>query len=363
MVEKYKNILLYYNMGSTQSTNNQVSNTNIITNDTLKMVNENLNNFTANTVISQASNCSAGLNQNQTFNMSGTKIAKDLNIGSIDQNQKASLTFDCVQLSNFQGEIANGILDRLTSELKSNYGAEALGKMAAEAAAKSKSGFASTAGDTTTTNNTAFNFNSITNIDKDIKNVMENNITNNLNLNSLQECISMVSSSQNIDLSDMDIGKSAIIGSVSQDQAADTMSKCVQQQGVVNSVTNNIAKDLGMEISNASTVKSSVEMKSTGNTESENSGVFESLGGAISGILKSVGDVLNGLLGGLLKGPMIIVAAIVLIICMCLCCCLSCCAIMMMGGGKGGNTSSSTSGSSVGLEEIQDGGFYRQIFF
>ena len=88
-------------MGSSaSSTSNQQYNSTIVNQVDTNVLNQNINSFNANTTISQAKSCSAGIVNNQSFDMANAKIAGSLNIGSISQDQSASLTFSCIQESS-----------------------------------------------------------------------------------------------------------------------------------------------------------------------------------------------------------------------------------------------------------------------
>ena len=67
--------------GSSSSTVNQKYDTTIVNRSDINVLNKNINNFVADTVVNQASKCSASISQLQSVDLSDMKIAGDLDIG------------------------------------------------------------------------------------------------------------------------------------------------------------------------------------------------------------------------------------------------------------------------------------------
>ncbi len=86
---------------SSKSTTTNEYNTTIVNNSDLQLLNKNINNFVSNTVVNQAASCSSSITQLQNVNFSHIDSAGDFTVDGVTQNQKAALTFDCVQLSSF----------------------------------------------------------------------------------------------------------------------------------------------------------------------------------------------------------------------------------------------------------------------
>jgi hypothetical protein len=331
--------------GSASSSNSFVSNTNIVTNDQLAMLNKNSNNFVASTVVNQAAKCSAGMNLTQTVDLSDMIVGGDLDY-SADQSQDAAISFSCVQVSSFQSDIANGIMDKMVGALNSSYSTEALDKLSQTAKASGESQFGGTGPDVTANTNATYNFNQTTNINKNIQNVLENSITNNLNLNDVSDCISQVNLAQNTNFSGANVRGNAKIG-IKQSQAAKAITDCIQKKGIATSITNQAVKDLGLTVSNAADVKKASDVSQTSESEAKSVGVFQSLGDGIGSALSGLGDLISGLY----TGPAIIIGCIILII-LCISCSCSV-ALYMMNKSDG-------KGDSEGDEE-QEGGFFKTL--
>jgi hypothetical protein len=295
--------------GSSKSSSSTTSNTNIVTNDDLTLLNKTMNNFVANTVVNQAAKCSAGMNLTQTVDLSNMVVEGDFNV-STDQSQDASVTFSCVQVSSFQNDIANGMMDKMVGALNSGYSSQALNQLSQAASANASNGFASTgAPKSDSSTNATYNFNQTTNISKDIQNVMQNEIQNNLSLSDVSDCVAQVNNAQTVNASGTKVGGNANIG-VKQSQAATMVTQCIQQKDIANKVTAQVVKDLGMQTSNTVQTSNTTNTSQSATSTSESTGMFQSMGEGMATMFKGIGSML----GSIFSSPGIVIGIIVLIV-------------------------------------------------
>lgn len=301
-------------MGSSGSKSkvNQKYETTIINRSDIDILNKSVNDFVTNTVVNQASKCSANITQLQTVDLSNMKIAGDLVIGEIDQKQTAAITFDCVQVSSFSNNIANGIMTQYVETMNNNMSIDTLDKIVASADSKVESGFLNTGGGGGSSSNikTDYKYTATNETSKNIQNIIQNSITNNLNLDDLQECVASVKASQEVVAAGTEVGGNVNIGVIRQDQASTLLGKCVQQRNNANDITNQIINDLGLTIDETNSVKKTMESESKATSKNEAKGVFESLGDGIGGILGGFGD----LFGGLMSNQVALIASSVCIV-------------------------------------------------
>ena len=283
---------------SSSSTSNQKYNTNIVNITDTNILNKSVNNFTANTVVSKASECSASISQLQTVDLSGMKIGGDLNIGEVDQSQSSAMTFDCLQVDTFQNDIANGVMSSYMDSLKNGFSSDTLDKMDATAGASAKGSFGSTGQVNTKSNtNVDYNFNSKNETHTNIQKVVENAIQNNLSMESVKKCIAQVKSSQVVTAAGTEVTGSVNIGAIRQNQAATLMAECTQKQDDGNKITNAIAQELGVTIDNTNSVKKSTSISTSATAESVNNGAGEALGSVFAGIGSMFGNIFGGIFG------------------------------------------------------------------
>ena len=337
--------------GSSSSTNTVTSNTNIVTNDQLNLLNKNTNDFVANTVVNQAATCSAGMNLSQAVDLSNFVAGEDFNLNT-NQSQEGKLTFSCVQVSKFQSDIANGILEKMTAALSSTYSTTALDKLSQTAKASAQSQFAGTGPSVSANTNANYTFNQTTNIDKNLTNVLENSITNNLNLNDISDCIASINNSQTIAAVNAHAGRNAKIV-INQNQAANIVTKCIQEKGTTNKITDSAVRTLDLQVQNTATIKKTSDITQTTASKSESVGLFQSVGQGIStaaqGIGTAIGDVFGAMLG---------MWAMPIVICVVICCCLTCCilAFKMLSGGSDKGSGNQGGQEVEAEEEGQKGG-------
>jgi hypothetical protein len=296
---------------SSSSTVNQKYDTTIVNKSDINVLNENINNFVANTVVNQASDCSASISQLQTIDLSGMDVEGDLEIGEVSQSQKSNITFDCVQVSKFQNNIASGVLSEFSNAMKNSYTAETLDKLEAVAKSEGSGGFGTTGKVSSNSKvNVDYQYTNITDTRKNLQNVVKNAITNNMSMNDTQSCVAKVAAAQKFTLADSKVRGSVRIGAIKQDQASTLMAKCMQEKGNANKITNSVASALGVKIDETNSVKKITEISSSASSTAKNSGFFQSIG-------EGIGSIFSGLFGGLfggLGGPISISSSV--------CCCI-----------------------------------------
>jgi len=332
---------------SSSSTVNQKYDTTVVNKSDIDILNKNVNNFVADTVVNQASKCSASIDQLQSIDLSDMKVAGDLNFAGSEQSQQSAITFNCVQVSAFQNDIANGILNKYVNAMENSYSTDALDKLEAAAGTSAKGGFLSTgAVNTDSTVNVDYKFTNITDTHKNLQNVVENSIKNNMSLSDISDCIATVKTNQKFSLAGTTVGGNANIGAITQNQASTLMTKCIQEKNNANKITEQIVTNTGVKVDEENSVKKSTSISSAAKAESKNSGIFESLGDGLKSAFEGVGSMFGGIFSAMLAGPMMSVGA-----CFLVCCCLISiifAAYKLMGGGGDSATSEPSSDQMEG---------------
>lgn len=339
---------------SSSSTSNQKYTTNIVNTVDTNVLNKNINTFNANTTVSQAQACSAGIANNQSVNLSNMKIAGSLNIGGVSQSQTASLTFSCIQDSSLESELGNGMVSQYMDAIQNSFSASALAEMNATAGAAAKNSFGATGSTHTNSDtNVNYNFNSTNNVNTNIQNVVENAIQNNFNMSDVKNCIATVQNNQDVNFSGTQVGGNVNIGSISQEQAATLMTNCMQNTTSSNKVTNAVASELGIKVVSEGAVKTSASITTSSTAESTNQGVGEALGSVLTGIGNMIGGIFGGLFGGLFGMYAMYVGCCVIL---CIICCCSSSVIAAIGMMSQGKSSGESSGYDQGYDD-QYGGY------
>lgn len=338
-------MLKIYNMGnsSSSSTVNQKYNTTLVNQSDINLLNETVNDFIADTIVTQAAKCTSDLQQTQKVDLRNMMIGGNLDIGTIDQNQASAVTLDCVQVSAFQNDIANGILTKYTEAMKNSFDTTALDKLDAAASSNSQNSFATTgASNSDSSVNVDYKFSNTNIVSQNLQNVVKNSIKNNLSLNDISDCIGSIKSTQIVDLNGTRVAGNTKIGIIRQDQAAQLLTKCLQEKNNSNKITNSVATAIELKIDNTSKVKKQTEISSGTTATSTNSGLFQSIGEG----LKSMFEGLGAMFGSMYIGPILSVICCVCIIVIIL--------VLIFSGGKSSSNPNSTSYESISSGDVGD---------
>lgn len=293
---------------SSKSKVKQKFNTTIINQSDVDILNESVNNLIANTIINQASMCSASVYQLQNVDLSGMNISGDLNIDSISQEQSTTITFDCVQVSQFQNEMASNIVNEYLNAIKQSFTADAMTQILSNADAVSEQQFGGIGSSSSNSKvKIDYNFENITQTSQNLQNIVKNSITNNLDLNDIQNCIASIKSNQQIVLANTKVGGNVTIGAISQKQASSLITSCIQKRNNSNEMTTQILNQLGIEVETQSETKTQTESVAKAKSKSKNKGIFEGVGSMFSGIIGSLSNPYSLV-------SLIVVAIVILII-------------------------------------------------
>ena len=343
---------------SSSSTVTNVSNTLLVNKNDIDIVNKNLTNQVANTVINNAKKCSANINQLQSVKFNNVTVAGDFNLNT-NQKQQAALTFSCVNADQTRSDIANNMMQEMLSSIQNNNSAEVLNKLEAQASASQKNGFLSTSfGNSTSSNsNNTVNFTQMNLNNTHLQNAIENSIVNNFTTNNISDCISQVNNNQLVDAQNIVVGGNANIA-IKQDQAASLFSECIQTSDVGQKITNSVMNLTGVKAENISKTVATTEMKGEASASQVNSG-FDLLA-SLAPCLASLGGPIIGC-----------------IIC-CVVCCVICIAIFVlpkMFGGKSDTNDKTDSNDKTTTDapvadtneqgesnDVKQGGFLYNLF-
>jgi hypothetical protein len=276
--------------GSSSSVVTNENNTLIVNESDIKVSNKNLNDFVSNTIIKNASECSAAIKQLQTVKFNNITTKGDFNIGEINQSQNAALTFDCLQASAVRNDIAANMAQQMMSNLENKSSADVLDKLEAAAKTETASGSLSFGGASSNSEaNNINNYTSVTKTKKNIENVIKNSVANNFTSENVQKCISEVANSQNVEFQNLNIGGNMNIKAISQSQAADSMTRCIQQQDTGNKITSDALGKLGVAVKEEAATVKKTEAKATSESKTEQQGLADGLGSGLGKAYEGAG--------------------------------------------------------------------------
>lgn len=285
----------------------------VINQSTIDLTNEQNNTAVANTIVNNASRQTAQIVQSQKMTFSKLHAKGDITISGASQKQEAAITFKSLNINDTTNDASNAMLTSMFENLKQKVDSDVLTKMLANAESKVKvgalqmPGWAST--QTTTSNISDTELKNTT--DYKLKNIISNTIVNNFTTNNVTDCISSVTNSQNILVSDLKSSDGSItLTAFSQEQSGKLLAECIAKNGVSNKILTNLQNIFGVTITD--------DKKTTSTTEQ--TGVSTSSTETV-GLLDSVGNMLSSVFGSVFTGYATI-GAISLVSSICCCCCI-----------------------------------------
>lgn len=352
---------------SSKSSVQQESNNLVVNKNDVNVLNQQLNTVQINTIMKEAQSCSAGITQDQLLKSKGMKSGGKLTI-NISQMQHSDLSFSCLNATTVRNDIANQMVSNIMQNLTTNTSADILNKMAQTVASKAESGsLVLPWGGSDAQNNLSQIVNS-TNVNdnkKVIQAVVSNAIDNTFKVDNVKNCISMVGQAQAVVFEDTQGEEIDFV--VNQQQAAQLLTQCVNNNNVSQNITSGLMQVFNIAASDTSITKMETQSEATSETASQRKGLIEETGAALAGIIKAPIEAIGGVFSGL--GT---VGKIFSILLVCVCC------ILIFGGvglflykmltGSSGESSadveatSATDGNYNMTEGAQQGGYYGTIF-
>jgi hypothetical protein len=322
-----------------------------IANNTLNMTDienttKSIQESATSTLIKNASSCSSSVNQNNTCNMSGTKVTGGFTFGG-KQSNKASVNFSCVQAKSAAATMTDSMASSIANELGVLNGSEAAAKMNAAAEAKTTSGAGSWGSGSSSSKTDTSVTNNVTNSTKSVvENIFKKSLSNNFNSETVNECMGRTTQSNEVNLSNMNIEGGAKVD-CDQSNTLEQVQECKQLNEAINKTLSETAQELGFKIDNTNKTASTTESTSKATTETVSTGPIQDLGNAIGGIL--------GLASLGVAGPFIVYAC-------CICCCIILSVVSSMfviksGGGSASISTPSGFNMHVGLPKRGRKGF------
>lgn len=305
-------------MGKTNSKVRNINNQTYINKSQVDILNKSITNQIANSQISQAAKCGANTVQTQNFSLKDLKSAPGypISITNVRQNQDSTIDFSCTQNQSIRSDISNQLYTAMMNNLKENNSADIMAELEARAATNIKNGFASWGG----SNGNSDSSNEIdwtvsNDIYQELQNVIENSIENNFVANNLAECNNSVLQDQNFLIRGLNSGGGIFIQGISQDQASNIYSRCLQDQSVSQEMTNVMANATSTTVENNNSNTSNSKQYGSATGETINNGPFESLGEAWKSIFSGFGSIF-----GSAKSCSIVCAILIAVIVFCLIC-------------------------------------------
>ena len=274
-------------MGNSGSSSSQSIENNIVNKNYIDTLNKTIMNSAVETMINNASSCSSAVNVNNSCNMSGANVGGDFTYGG-NQTTQAKVNFNCIQANTTSTDMATSMITSMISEMKALNGTEAAANLNTASQSSNKSGFISMPSSSTSNSSTNLDNNITNETINTVKNIFEQNLSNNFSVNTVNECIGKTIISNSQDLSNINIDGNAKIECI-QTASVEEVQNCKQLSDSIQKITQATFQELGLTVQTESNTGTSTESTVISKSENIATGPIEEFGNAISNILSSFG--------------------------------------------------------------------------
>jgi len=275
-------------MGGASSRVKNVNEQTYINQNEVDILNKNISNSIANTIINDAARCGSMTVNTQNIDFSGGHFGEDAHI-DINQIQKNAISFQCQNFQESRNEVGNEMVQSMMNKLQQDNSTEIMAQLEAQAQAAYESGWFSMPGGGAKTNvENDIDFTIKNETYQELQNIIERSIENNFVSNNLAECTQNVFNDQGAYFRGTTFGNNAFV-SINQELATNNFANCLQTQGVAQKITNSVMDAIGVESEITNTAETETEQTGTGTAEQINKGFFESLFGGLGDLFKPCG--------------------------------------------------------------------------
>ena len=316
--------------GSSSETNvRQEQNTTIVNQNTLNVLNEQINSTIVSQTVENVQSCSAALINNQNLVFKGVKTeGGDITITNI-MNQEGMVDFSCVQNQDFHSDITASLVTDIMNTIQNNVDSDIMSQFDSIAENTSDQEFGSLpwgGADSATNVEQIVNNNIENTTNRTLENVIQNSVETNFTYKLFSECIGTVTNNQNFIFENVETGGGAISLTNDISQSAQLLLSCTQGSNISNSITQNMVSALGVEVVDTTTTGTETVLATEATAQAKSAGIGSGISDAAKGIgtgvgtvIGSVGDAVGGLLSipalGTMAGPSSSISSVI--------CCLS----------------------------------------
>lgn len=319
-------------MGSSSSKSNiNITNT-VITQNSVDLMNEQVNKAVAETIIKAASKCSASSTQ-MASSSSGDIVASGP--GSVidwttNIEQITSLTLSCLQQSIQDNTVGQSMGVEIFNQISQRTNSEQLNKMTGVAEASLKQGVGGSLTNPFSNVDTSVNQNlsntQLTQTQLKLANIINNEVKNTVDISSIKNCAASNLQQATDKKGNIIATEGGVIkGGTNVKQISNTLAECKQLTEQVSQVTQGILAKMGVSVEQTTKNKQESEATASAKSTMEQKGLDD--------LVSALGSLIGNLFG-LAFAPLIMGA--VCICCIIICCIISC-SLSVMAGAAGGD--------------------------
>lgn len=291
---------------------------------TLNLMSKQLNDMVITATINNASSCTSEIINSQEIEIVDVYVEGTANM-DIVQEMRASLSFDCVNVTHVRNEVVKSMISSIIGNLERTTSTDILAELETKAQTKAESqfnplDFGGTSSETNT--DELIKIRTINENMTNIQDIVENVIHSTFTSNTVNKCVTTVRGNQSFKLRNTNAGTFNF--TIKQDIAKDLLSKCVNDTNIGNTINTAMTKVMDIaikeDVSTTSDVKSTTDVETTALSK----GIFEGVGTMV----ENIGNAISNVMGGII-GPYAAVCGLV-VICLAIICIVSAVVISQM---------------------------------
>jgi hypothetical protein len=205
-------------------------------------------------------------------------------------SNKAAAKLKCLQSTDMHQEVSQEMIKNLVMDLQNSTAKNIQDKLEANAKAQTEQGALSLAPPPNSESATKIknSYQSVTETNKNIENIMENVVTNEFKDSDFKSCVGNASSENAIRAVGAEFGSDGVtIKDIKMENVIENIVNCEQMTKSLTNIVNKAADALGVKIKEDETTVKTTDVKATAESTAKATGVFQDIGNAISGIMGS----------------------------------------------------------------------------
>jgi hypothetical protein len=303
-------------MGSSESKSSTVNKNKqtIVNETTVDILNKQVNTAIARTRINNSTGCKNSIKQSQEIEFSNCKIKGDAIFDGITADQYTDVVdFKCVQVSKVDNEVAQEIMNQIMGQIESSLDSESLNNMLSYAEAEADAGFLSTgssSSDTSSVNDFELTVKNTNNMA--IKNIVENSINVELDVEDVQDCVNEVVHNQSLKAKNCDIGGDLIVRNINFKQGVASTAECIQSKGISQKIVNAAKTGLGVIVEADTKSSTKTEMEAKAKSVASSGGIGDIFGASLSSLTGSAASLGGGPIGSSVSSSLCILCLVII---------------------------------------------------
>lgn len=244
----------------------------VINKNDLDVLNKSITNRISNSQISQAAECGSHVSQEQNIVFEGVVSEGPITVGDLNQYQNSSIDFSCTSSQNSRNNISNDLYNNILNSLKSSNSNQILSELNIQANKNIQGGAVFGSNESNSDINNNINWNHQNDQYQYIQKVIEESIQNNFTTTNLNTCNNNLIQSEQATVTRVHPDGEVYLGGITQQQANNNYTQCMQNQNVANDITDVMLNVFGVGVTTSNVVNEEEHYENNNGNNGNNNG-------------------------------------------------------------------------------------------